>query len=60
MKFFLGQMCELIGFKRGVMGAFARGAVKPFKDSFGYHGLIANRAEYKPKKNIENRVGYLV
>ena len=42
------------------MGAFARGAVKTLKGSFGYHGLIANRAEYKPKKNIENRVVTIV
>ncbi|MDG2442789.1 MAG: hypothetical protein P8M13_06005 [Luminiphilus sp.] len=38
------------------MGGYAKVAVKTLKGSFMYHALVANRAEYEPKKNIENRV----
>lgn len=41
---------------KGVMEAYARVSVKTLKGSFMYHALVANRAEYKPKKNIESRV----
>ena len=38
------------------MGAYAWVAVKTLNGAFMYHELIASRAEYKPKENIEDRV----
>ena len=40
--------------QKGVMGAYVRVAAKTLKGSFMYHALVANRDEYKSKKNIEN------
>ena len=38
------------------MGGYARVSLKALKVPFMYHTLVANRADYKPKKNIENAV----
>ena len=38
------------------MGAHTRVAVETLKVPFVYHTLVANRADYKAKKNIENRI----